>query len=128
MKMQPDKPRISALSGVALLGGLLFLGGCASTKNIPMKIQSDPLGAHVLYKVRSSVKGSSNDWIYLGATPLEVNRSIGTKQLNNADAFVLRVIQNGYVDQTKEWSGKRLEAEAKEKGSVFWNPRLVSKE
>lgn len=115
------------LAGCMVLAGLL-LGGCATSKNIPMKIQSYPLGAHVLYQERSRVNGSSNDWIYLGATPLEINRSIRTKQLKKADAFVLRLIHRGYVDQTKEWSGDRLKAEVKEKGFVFWNPRLVPKQ
>ncbi|MFT7529502.1 MAG: hypothetical protein ACI9FD_000505, partial [Gammaproteobacteria bacterium] len=72
---------------------LLLLGGCASTKILPMTIQSDPLGAHVLYQVQSKVKGSAGttDWIYLGLTPLDVRREVGKTQLKKADAFILKV-------------------------------------
>lgn len=101
-----------------------MLSGCASVQNIPMTVQSDPLGAHVLYQVRGAVAGSG-DWIYLGVTPVDVNRAISSKNLNDADAFILRIVKEGYLDQVREWSGAALSQEIDDKGRVFWNPRLV---
>jgi hypothetical protein len=109
---------------MAVLGGLV-LSGCASTRDVPITVQSEPLGAHVLYQVRGVGTG---DWVYLGTTPVEVNRQISKRNLRNADAFVLRLVSEGYNDQTREWSGAALELEVEDKGRVFWNPRLIKSE
>ena len=117
----------TSLWRAALFGALLILGGCASTRMLPFTVQSDPLGAHVLYQVQTSVKGSagSNDWIYLGLTPVDVRREVGKTQLRKADSFVLRVVKEGYFDQQKSWTGEDLGEEIEDKGRVFWNPRMV---
>lgn len=118
----------TSLRIVTLLGVLFLLGGCASTSMVPFTVQSDPLGAHVLYQVQTTVKGSegANDWIYLGLTPVDVRREIGRTQLKKADSFVLRVVKEGYFDQQKSWSGDDLAEQIESRGRVFWNPRLVS--
>lgn len=115
------------LRSAALVGVLLILTGCATTRMVPFTVQSDPLGAHVLYQVQTSVQGSagSNDWIYLGLTPVDVRREVGKTQLRKADSFVLRVVKEGYFDQQKSWTGEDLSEEIDEKGQVFWNPRMV---
>ena len=114
--------RMSGLVAIAVL-----LGGCATTRVLPFTIQSDPLGAHVFYQVEAPVVSNAgpNDWIYLGLTPIDVRREINRAQLKRDDAFVLRVVKEGYLDQQKTLSGDDVAAQLKEKGRVFWNPRLV---
>jgi hypothetical protein len=103
----------------------LVLAACASARTIPMVIQSDPLGADVIYQVRATDSSRSSDWIYLGKTPLEVNREHDKKRLGDSHTFVFRAFKEGYLDQTREWSGGALEDAWKDKGHLFWNPRLV---
>jgi len=109
----------------AAMGVLLSLAACSSTKVIPMVIQSDPLGADVIYQVRSTESSRTGDWIYLGKTPLEVNRKHHKEMLDDSYTFVFRAFKEGYLDQTKELRGSDLEDEEDEKGHMFWNPRLV---
>lgn len=106
---------------------LFALTGCASSvKTVPWKIQSDPLGAYVLYQVQRDKQDEQNsDWIYLGITPLDIRRSVLSTDLKRADAFVIRVMKDGYLDQKKAWTGEKIVKEAKSKGAIFWNPRLV---
>lgn len=108
---------------IALLA-TLALTGCATTRNVPFVVQSEPLGAYVFYQVNYSAAGTS-DWIFLGHTPIDVNRQISTSQLDDAAGFVLQVQKEGYYNQQKSWSGDQLQEEAQDKGRVFWNPRLV---
>ena len=101
---------------------------CASNsvKTVPLRVQSDPLGAYVLFQVQADVKDQrSFDWVYIGNTPLDTRRSVWKKDLDDADAFVLRIMKEGYIDQQKAYTGEQLVNEAKSKGVVFWNPRLV---
>ena len=81
----------------------------------------------MLYQVQSKVKGSAGatDWIYLGLTPLDVRREVGKSQLKKADAFIFKVVKDGYLDQQKAFTGDELIDQVEEKGKVFWNPRLV---
>jgi len=106
---------------------LLILSGCASAvKTVPWRIQSDPLGAYVLYQIQRDKQDEQNtDWIYLGITPLDIRRSVLSTDLKRADAFVIRVMKDGYLDQKKAWTGEQIVKEAKSKGAIFWNPRLV---
>ena len=112
---------------VAVFAAAWLLGGCATTSIVPFTVQSDPLGAHVFYQVQTPLSDdrSTNDWIYLGLTPVEVRREVGRSQLRQADAFVLRVVKEGYLDQQRSWSGDDLVEQIEDKGRVFWNPRLV---
>lgn len=121
MPFSKSKLPRAAFAGAAVL----FLSACSSTRTIPMVIQSDPLGANVIYQVRSTASQQTGDWIYLGKTPLEVNREHDKDELDDSHAFVFRAFKEGYLDQTKEWRGEELEDEEDEKGHMFWNPRLV---
>ena len=106
---------------------ILIVSGCASSvKTVPWKVQSDPLGAYVLYQIQRDRDDEPNiDWVYLGITPLDIRRTVLSKDLRRADAFVIRVIKDGYLDQKKAWTGEQIVKEAKSKGAVYWNPRLV---
>ena len=106
---------------------LVVMSGCASSvKTVPFKVQSDPLGAYVLYQVQADQNDEQNyDWIYLGNTPLDIRRTVASRDLKRADAFVIRVMKEGYLDQRKAWTGEQIVKEAKKKGAVFWNPRLI---
>ncbi len=103
----------------------LLVSGCATTRSIPFTVQSDPLGAFVMYQVKSPHKANTTDWIYLGNTPLDIRREISNVNLKRADAFVLRIMKEGYFDQQKEWKGTSLVDESKDKGRIFWSPRLI---
>lgn len=108
-------------SVAAVLG---LLSGCASTKTIPVKVQSDPLGAYVLMKHKGDENGES-DWIFLGNTPLTTQRRIHKEDLADSQVLVLRLLKEGYLDQTKEWHGSELRRIGKDDGQLFWNPKLV---
>ena len=115
--------RSLALSIIVLLMALAT--GCASTRAVPFTIQSDPLGAYVLLQIKSSQIGDSSDWIFVGNTPLSTTRSLSDRQLRSAESVTIRVMKEGYFDQSKQWNPNSLLVEKKEKGMVFWNPRLV---
>jgi len=103
---------------------VLMLGACASTKSIPLTVQSDPLGAQVMLKLKGE-DNQQTDWIYLGNTPLTTQRKVSTRYLNADHSFVLQVMKDGYSDQSKEWSGQQLEDASDGENRIFWNPRLV---
>ena len=108
----------------------LSMAACSSpVRTVPLTIQSDPLGAYVMFQMQADREDERNyDWIFLGNTPLKVRRSMTKEQLEDADAFVIRVMKNGYHEQKKSYTGKQLVDEAKSKGTVYWNPRLVPSE
>lgn len=115
-------PRLLALAMVSI--GLLAASGCASNhvNVIPMKVQSDPLGAYVLYQKRMSSSDNSGDWIYLGKTPINVRHSL---ELGSGELLRLRVMKDGYSDQIRDWSKNDVEKDVDNMGYLFWNPRLV---
>lgn len=102
----------------------VLLAGCATNSTIPMKVQSDPLGAYVLMKHRDHGRADS-DWIFLGNTPLTTQRRFDSEQLNEDDIVVLRLLKEGYIDQSKEWHGGELRDLRDDHGQLFWNPKLV---
>jgi hypothetical protein len=120
-----EKSAISKITAVSLVAVLMV--GCASPqKTVPFRVQSDPLGAMVLFQVQADVGDErSYDWIYIGNTPLDTRRSVSNRDLEHADAFVVRVMKDGYYDQQKSWTGEQLVNEARSKGVVYWKPRLV---
>lgn len=99
--------------------------GCASSQTIPMKVQSDPLGAYVLMKVKGDQE-SGTEWIFLGNTPITTQRRFDKDTLKDNQVLVLRLLKDGYIEQTREWQGRELRAMGKDDGPLFWNPKLVS--
>jgi len=119
-------PRRNARSTTILIfATTLLISGCASSaKNVPLNIQSDPLGAYVVFQITKD-NGTKSDWIFLGNTPLLTTRQYTKEELKNENSIVLRVMKEGFFDQTKVFKGRELRRESKSKGRVFWNPRLV---
>ena len=115
------RPLFATLIGL----GLLAAGGCSSSNTVPMKVQSDPLGAYVLYQKRQSSSDNNGDWVYLGKTPLNIQQSIDKNSLGSSGTLRLRVMKEGYSDQMRDWSGKDIENDLDSMGHLFWNPRLV---
>lgn len=109
------------------LFSMALLAACGG-KNVvlPLKVQSDPLGAHVIYQIQSNdAEQATADWIYLGSTPISSRKNVKTKQLDSKNTLVIKVLKEGYLNQEKAWSLTDVRKEAKDKGTVFWNPRLV---
>jgi len=123
MGVKATYTRMSVFVGLGCSAMLMV--GCASTRSIPFTIQSDPLGAYVLLQVDAIPGTESPDWIYIGNTPLSTTRTLTTRDVKQAKSVAIRVMKEGYFDQTKEWQAQSLVAEQKEKGTVFWNPKLV---
>lgn len=108
-----------------VVGVFALATGCASgTKNVPLNIQSDPLGAYVVFQITKD-NGAKSDWIFLGNTPLLTTRQYSKEELRDENSIVLKVMKEGFFDQTKVFKGRELRRESKSKGRVFWNPRMV---
>ena len=102
---------------------ILSIAACGSTKRkeIPMSIYSDPLGAYALLKVDYSDQTDS-DWIFLGATPVKISKSI---TFENAKKVTLRVIREDFQEQTRTWSAKEFLKQSKNGNKIFWSPAMV---
>ena len=107
------------LISITLLAGLAL--GCASTRDVPMTVHSDPLGAIVLMQTGDE-DGTQSDWIMLGNSPMQITRNFGTKSTTSVS---LRVIKEGYFEQVKTWEIGDFLSENKEQGRVVWVPHLV---
>ncbi len=107
------------LRPLVLLTALLASGCASKPVMLPMTIQSDPLGAYVLMQHRNP-QMTEPEWLYLGNTPLSSQRKVNTDQ-----SLVLRVMKEGFFDQTRQWQSDQIKGELENKNRVFWNPRLV---
>lgn len=108
--------RLSAALTVSLVVG------CASSQSIPLTINTDPLGAYVLLQVQQQKSEVEADWIFLGNTPVDITRDL---ILGDTEQVKIRVVKEGYFDQTRQWQTKQLKKEVKQQQRLFWNPRLV---
>ena len=68
---------------------------------------------------------NNSQWIYLGNTPFQGEYLFDKEQLQESEKITLRVMQPGYLDQTREWAGESFYEEAKEKGVIFWTPEMI---
>ncbi|MFW2365988.1 MAG: hypothetical protein ACN4GW_06200 [Desulforhopalus sp.] len=105
----------------ALIGilTLLLLTACSSKQPVNFKIHTEPEGAHIIYSVDDA------QWTYIGVTPVNAVEIIAEKQLEDGQTFTLKAMRCGYLDQSKEWVGGDLLEEIKDKGMIFWTPRLI---
>ncbi len=110
--------------GIFLLFSLSACG--SSVKNVQFKINTEPEGAHLVYRQVDKQKESTADWIYLGNTPFRGVRVLDEKKISDTTKITLKVMHAGYYDQVKEWSGQSFIDEAEERGNIFWTPYLVA--
>lgn len=108
---------------VALLVSLLsLLTACGANKQqIPISVLSDPLGAYALIKVDYEGRDQS-DWIFLGATPVKLNREIN---FDDATKVTIKVFKEGFFEQVKTWPANEFLKEYRDRDKVLWLPSLV---
>jgi len=118
--------RLANYKYVSIAVLMVLLTACAGgTTTVPVTVQSDPLGGHVIYQLPPGSKGGSTDWIYLGKTPIDLKQNVDQRQLREAQAFRIKIFKDGYSEQIRDWSEDDIEAEIDEKGHIYWNPKLV---
>jgi len=112
-----------SIKSAAIAAICIAIVGCGSTKKqVPISVLSDPLGAYAMIQVEYK-KQDNSDWIFLGPTPVQLNRTI---KLDGATRISLRVIKDGFYEQTKSWEAKKFLREYKKNNNkVIWSPSLV---
>ncbi len=106
---------------------LLPLTGCSSSvRNVQFKINTEPEGAHVVYRFTGDEQDSLAEWIYLGNTPYRGVRVLDESEMSDNTKIMLKVMHAGYYDQVREWGGTSFVQEADERGHIFWTPYLVA--
>lgn len=112
------KKIITVFIAVVCLG----LTACGSNKrDISMKVHSDPLGAYALMQVKYTGNENS-DWIFLGPTPVTIDKTI---MLKDASEVSLKVIRPGFFEQVKSWKPKDFVKEHQQKNGILWVPSMV---
>ena len=77
-------------------------------------IDSEPSGARVFWKVTSSIPNivKSTDFIYLGATPIDISKPLSIKGLTSANAgqvkIEVKIQSKGYKTEIKAFSAELL--------------------
>ncbi len=108
-----------------LLGAcLLSFAGCSSMRDLPVTVASEPPGAVVLFNMSGPSAKQGADWIFLGTTPIVVERTLNVRLLRR-ETITLRLLKEGYVEQQRSWSGRSVYEEMRRGGGVYWNPHLV---
>lgn len=115
---------MTRLNKLIVLSALsLFLTACGSGKrDISMNVHSDPLGAYALMKVDYKKSKDSTDWIFLGPTPVVLDKSV---KFSGATSISIRVIRPGFYEQTKTWTAKDFKREHARNKEINWLPSLV---
>ena len=113
------KPYVSAPIVILLVS---LIGGCSSApKQIPVAVHSDPLGAFTVMQVQYR-DGNSSEWAYIGVTPVDINRAFN---VSSAKSVTMKVMKEGYFEQTKTWEIREFNDLVKSQGQVLWVPHLV---
>ncbi len=121
-----DRPWKRLLALFSLLALLALVSGCSSSvRTVRFKVNSEPEGAHVVYRVLGEDIPCQGQWIYLGNTPLRSVRQFSDEQLEKVGKITLKVMRRGYYDQVREWDGPSFLEEAEGRGVIFWTPELV---
>lgn len=115
--------RWTARAALVLAAACLMVG-CAGRRDVSFTINSEPPGAFVVFHLSETRKRQGADWIYLGTTPLVVERELNLRQVKR-EAVTLRVMKEGYFEQQKQWTGAQLIREWESKGGISWSPHLV---
>ena len=105
---------------------VLLASGCSSkTATVRFKVNSQPEGSHVLYQALGKNVPCAGKWVYLGNTPLRGVHQFNEKELKGIQKIVMKVMQDGYYDQKREWDGPSFWEEAEGRGVIFWTPELI---
>lgn len=111
---------------LALVGGAVIMAGCSSkTASVRFKVNSEPEGAHVLYKATGKNLPCGDRWVYLGNTPLRGVHQFNEKELEDTKKITMKVMHNGYHEQQIEWDGPSFWEEAEGRGVIFWTPEMI---
>lgn len=92
------------------------------TYDVHWGIDSDPEGARVFWKVTSNIPSvvKGNDFIYLGATPIDTNKPLNIKGLTSENArnvkIEIKIQSKGFKTQTKTFSAELLT----EQNEISW--------
>ena len=126
---QPASRTARGKHGLSLFAAVLILAvlsaGGSRVAPVRFKVNSEPEGAYVLYQIQGAEIDCAGKWVYLGNTPLQGMYQFDRKQLQTRDKLARRAMQQGYMDQTKEWTGASFYEESKGKGVIFWTPEMV---
>lgn len=107
---------------VALIG----MAGCSSkTVSVNFKVNSEPEGAHILYRATGADLPYGERWIYLGNTPLRGVHQFSEDELEEIDKITMKVFRDGYHEQKIEWDGPTFWEQAEGRGVIFWTPELI---
>ena len=118
----PESRLKSPVNYLVLLLACLFISACGSNKkNISMKLHSDPLGAYALMQIKYK-QNENSDWIFLGPTPVEINKQL---VMRRATSVSLKVIRPGFYEQVKTWKAKDFLKEQKKNKGIVWLPNMV---
>lgn len=117
---------VKTFAGFALCLGLgVLVSSCSSSQAVNFKIHTDPEGSHVVYRISQSDGAKATEWIYLGVTPYKGVTLFNGDALEDESTISIKVMQNGYLDQIKEWNGEQFLEEYENEGLIFWTPHLV---
>lgn len=128
--MNTQKNNSSAIIAKCLLFGVaistLVISGCSSKPaTVRFKVNSEPEGSHVVYQASGKDLPCAGKWIYLGNTPLRGVHQFSERQLENTSKITMKVMHDGYLDQTREWDGPSFWEEVEGRGVIFWTPELI---
>lgn len=85
-----------------------------TTPDIRWHFDSDPEGAKIFWKVKSSIPNivKNTDLLYLGKTPFKETKPLNIKGLNNDNSdkveIEIEIVKKGYIKQNKSFSGNSL--------------------
>ena len=122
--MRHGFPVITARLLLLILAALL--AGCSSKQSVQFKINSEPEGAHVVYRVSGVDGPTRGEWIYLGHTPIRVVRQLDEETVTDADTITLKVMRAGYFDQVREVGWRGLLGRGCRQGNHLLDPAVGS--
>ena len=100
----------------------LMMTACSpNRKDVPIQVHSDPLGAYALMQVKRK-KDLDNDWIFLGPTPINLEKSVN---FDGVTQVSIKVIRAGFYEQVKSWTKKDFIRESQQGDGILYIPNLV---
>lgn len=122
--MKLKKRRIFTTLLFLLFSGI-FIAGCANPiHEVPFSVNSAPPGSYVLLQTMIPER-DIYDWVYMGTTPIDFVREINFDDLENAESISLRILKEGYFEQTKSWLSDDFIDLYDDRGGISWDPHLV---